>query len=140
MSSIVYPQNLDDEESIRLDEQTIGIIDTTQIQLEPRIRFNSPFRPFVHQALGVYAKERLWNLPSIHTPQKIDRQTLETNKNPSILVTASPSIPIAPFFRSLLAGSAYNKVNGYMQFNYQDLDDLKKSNQGTDIALEAGLN
>ena len=27
-----------------------------------------------------------------------------------------------------------------MQFNYQDLDDLKKSNQGTDIALEAGLN
>ena len=140
MSSIVYPQNLDDEESIRLDEQTIGIIDTTQIQLEPRIRFNSPFRPFVHQALGVYAKERLWNLPSIHTPQKIDRQTLETNKNPSILVTASPSIPIAPFFRALLAGSAYNKVNGYMQFNYQDLDDLKKSNQGTDIALEAGLN
>ena len=140
ISSIVCPQNLDDEERIRLDEQTIGIIDTTQVQLEQRIRFNSPFKPSVHRAFGVYAKERLWNLPSIYTPQKIDRQTLEINKSHSVLVTASPSIPIAPFFTALLAGSAYDKVNGYMEFNYQDLDDLKKSNQGTEVALKAGLN
>ena len=140
ISSIVCPQNLDDEERIRLDEQTIGIIDTTQVQLEPRIRFNSPFKPSVHRAFGVYAKERLWNLPSIYTPQKIDRQTLEINKSHSVLVTASPSIPISPFFTALLAGSAYDKVNGYMEFNYQDLDDLKKSNQGTEVALKAGLN
>ena len=37
---LVKGQNLDDKEQIRLDEQTIGIIDTTQIQLQSRTRAN----------------------------------------------------------------------------------------------------
>lgn len=135
---LVKGQNLDDKEKIRLDEQTIGIIDTTQVQLKSREKLSSPLRPSIQGVLGLYAKERLWHLPPIYTPQKVDRPHHIPPQNYTILVTSSPGIPIAPYFGTLLAGSA-QKGDGYLQFNYQDLDDSRKSNQGTDMNLKAGL-
>ena len=128
-----------DEQQIQLEEQTIGIIDTTQIQLEPRSQFNDPTRPAIQHVLGLYAKERLWHLPPIHTPQKVPRSLSVPVKNYTVIVKASPGLPSAPSFEALLAGAA-TKAAGHLQFAYQNLADTENDNRGTYNALKGGLN
>ena len=138
---LIYPLlvNSQTAEQIQLEEQTIGIIDTTQIQLEPRSQFNDPFRPSIQHVLGLYAKERLWHLPPIHTPQKVPRPLSIPAKNYNVRVKASPGLPSAPSFEALLAGAA-TKAAGYLQFDYRNLADAENDNRGTYNALKGGLN
>ena len=138
---LIYPLlvNSQTAEQIQLEEQTIGIIDTTQIQLEPRSQFNDPVRPAIQHVLGLYAKERLWHLPPIHTPQKVPRSLSIPVKNYNLIVKASPGLPSAPSFEALLAGAAANAA-GYLEFDYRNLADAENDNRGTYNALKGGFN
>ena len=63
-------QIVEESAQIQLEEEKIQIVDTTQIVLEPRKRFNDPSKPKLIHSLALYAKERLWNLPPNNTPNK----------------------------------------------------------------------
>ena len=52
------------------------VVDITQIKLNPRERFKDNVEPQIGQSLGIYPKERLWNLPNILTPAKVNLKKL----------------------------------------------------------------
>ena len=92
------------------------IIDTTRIVLEPRRRFSDPSTPKLINALGIYAKERLWNLPPIMTPQKVIASKAVKPKSHLAKFTAYPSLPDSLYYHALFGGQS----NGTRGFLYLD--------------------
>ena len=92
------------------------IIDTTRIVLEPHRRFSDPSTPKLISALGMYAKERLWNLPPILTPQKAIASRITQPKTHIAKFTAYPSLPDSLYYHALFGGHS----NGTRGFLYLD--------------------
>ncbi len=133
------------------------IIDTTQIVLEPRLRFNDPSEPRLIEAIGLYAKERLWNLPPIFTPQKAVGPEPPQPKDHFISLMAYPSLPKSLFYQLLFAGR-FNETQGFLHLNRQQFGDERTKGRGdynvdgfrgglsyqyrglSEIALDVGLN
>ena len=148
------------EEQLKADLPEViraQIIDTTRIVLEPRRRFNDSSKPKLIGALGLYAKEHLWSLPPILTPQKVDRPEPAQPKNYVVNLTAYPSLPESLFYRVLFAGHS-NETRGFLRLNREQLGNKRTEGRGdytvdgvrgglsyqyrplSEISLDLGLN
>ena len=105
------------------------IIDTTRIVLEPRSRFSDPSTPKLINALGIYAKERLWNLPPILTPQKAVAPKAAQLKTHIVNFTAYPSFPDSLYYHALF-GSHSNRTRGFLYLDGKQLGDKRTKKLG----------
>ena len=105
------------------------IIDTTQIVLEPRSRFNDSSEPHLIHSIALYAKERLWNLPPIVTPQKAVKPAPPPVKHYTIHLTAYPSLPESLFYQVLFAGRL-DQTRGFLRLNRQQFGDKRTKERG----------
>ncbi len=105
------------------------IIDTTRIVLEPRSRFNDPSAPQLVHAIALYAKERLWNLPPIVTPQKAVKPEPPPPKNYTVHLTAYPSLPASLFYQVLFAGHL-EQMRGFLHLKRRQLRDARTKERG----------
>ncbi len=105
------------------------IIDTTRIELEPRSRFSDPSKPKLITALGIYAKERLWSLPPILTPQKAVAPNVSQLKTHIVNFTAYPSFPDSLFYRALFGGHS-NRTRGFLYLDGKQLGDKRTKKLG----------
>ena len=96
------------------------IIDTTRIVLEPRRRFSDPTTPKLISALGIFAKERLWNFPPIMTPQKVIAPKAVKLKTHLAKFTAYPSLPDSLYYRALFGGHS-NRTRGFLYLDGKQL-------------------
>ena len=105
------------------------LIDTTQIILEPRNRFNDASTPQLIHALALYAKERRWNLPPISTPHKVAKLGAPPPKNYMFLFSAYPSLPDSLFYKMRFGGHL-NETRGFLHLNRQQLGDKRTQGRG----------
>ena len=111
------------------DEVIAEIIDTTRIVLEPRSRFSDPLVPQLIHAIGLYPKERLWNLPPTTTPQKAVKPTAPPPKNYSFHLSAYPSLPESLIYQVLFAGHT-KQTYGFLHLNRQQLGNARTKERG----------
>ena len=105
------------------------LIDTTQIVLEPRDRFNDASTPQLIHTLALYAKERRWNLPPISTPHKVTKPGPPPPKNYMFLFSAYPSLPDSLFYKVRFGGHL-NETRGFLHLNRQQLGDKRTKGRG----------
>ena len=105
------------------------IIDTTRIVLEPRRRFSSPSQPKVISALGIYAKERLWNLPPTSTPQKTVAPQVAPPKTHIVNFSVYPSVPDSLCYHALF-GAHTNRSRGFLFLDGKQLGDKRTNDLG----------
>ena len=105
------------------------IIDTTRIELEPRSRFSDPSKPKLIGALGIYAKERLWSLPPIFTPQKAVAPNVSQLKTQIVSFTVYPSFPDSLYYRALFGGHS-NRKRGFLYLDGKQLGDKRTKKMG----------
>ena len=105
------------------------IIDTTQIWLLPRARFNDPAKPSFIRALALYAKERRWNLPPLLTPTKVSRTQPLPRENYLLRLTAYPSLPDALFYQAAFAGNLED-TRAFLHLNREQLGDERTQGRG----------
>ncbi len=105
------------------------IIDTTQIQLHPRPRFNDPTKPQFMRALALYAKERRLNLPPALTPSKTRKIPSPLPQNYWLSLTAYPSLPNAFFYHATFAGRIA-KTRGFLHLNRNKAGDGRTKGRG----------
>ena len=105
------------------------IIDTTRIVLEPRSHFSDPLKPKLISAMGMYAKERLWNLPPISTPQKAVAPKVAQLKTHIVNFTAYPSLPDSLYYRALFGGHS-NRTRGFLYLDGKQLGDKRTKKLG----------
>lgn len=98
------------------------VVDITQIELLPRNRFSDSVEPQIGQSLGIYPKERLWNLPNILTPPKVDLKKLTDNDNYLISLSAYPRLPGSWVYDVLFAGD-FQPMRGCINIGSQHLGD-----------------
>ncbi|HIE27791.1 TPA: hypothetical protein EYP66_10930 [Candidatus Poribacteria bacterium] len=125
------PDSTEDKLKSELPERVlVTIIDTTMIQLVQRERFTDAVRPEMDEYLGVYAKERPWNLPDILTPTKfIVSPNPKLLKDSAAILTVYPSLPNALFYQGSLAGR-FEDMDGLLYFNRHNLSDNRTKNRG----------
>ena len=105
------------------------IIDTTQIWLLPRARFNDPAKPSFIRALALYAKERRWNLPPLLTPTKVSRTQPLPRENYLLRLTAYPSLPDALFYQAAFAGNLED-TRAFLHLNREQFGDERTQGRG----------
>jgi hypothetical protein len=124
------PDSTEDKLKSELPERVlVTIIDTTMIQLVQRERFTDSVRPKMDEYLGIYAKERPWNLPDILTPSRFVASESRALKDSLVLLTVYPSFPNALFYQGLLSG-CFEYMDGLFYFNRQNLFDSRTENRG----------
>ena len=114
---------------IQLEEEKIQIVDTTQIVLEPRKRFNDPSKPKLIHSLALYAKERLWNLPPNITPNKSVYLDDHRLKDYHFSLIAYPSLPESLFYKLTLTGQT-NQTNGFVSITRNQIGSERTDNRG----------
>ena len=107
----------------------VQIIDTTQIRLHPRARFNDSAKPQLIVALAQYAKERRWNLPPILTPSKVSTTQLLPPKNYLLRLTVYPSLPDSLFYQAIFAGHL-DKTRGFLHLHRKQLGEERTKGRG----------
>jgi hypothetical protein len=129
--SAQVPDSDEDKLKSELPERVlVTIIDTTMIQLVQRERFTDSVKPRMDKYLGIYAKERPWNLPDILTPPKFTPSRKSgLLKNSLVLLTIYPSFPQALFYQGFLSGHLED-MDGLLYFNRQNLFDSRTENRG----------
>lgn len=105
------------------------VIDITHIQLNPRARFEDTVEPLIGQSLGIYPKERLWNLPDILTPSKVDLKKSAESDNYLISLEARPRLPGSFLYNVLFAGDI-QPIRGLINIDSQHLGDKFTKNRG----------
>jgi hypothetical protein len=133
-SGLAYAQTTEQqpEERLKSDLPEViraEIIDTTQIILEPRSRFNDPSEPRLIHAVSLYAKERLWNLPPILTPEKAARPVPPPPKDYAIRLVAYPGAPKSLFYDLFFAGRL-GQTRGFLRVNREQLGDERTKKRG----------
>ena len=125
------PDSTEDKLKSELPERVlVMIIDTTMIQLVQRERFTDSVSPGMGRYLGIYAKERPWNLPDILTPPRfVPAKESGLLKDSLVLLTVYPSYPQALFYQGFLSGR-FEDMDGLLYFNRQNLFDNRTENRG----------
>jgi len=125
------PDSTEDKLKSELPERVlVTIIDTTMIQLVQRERFNDSIKPGMGEYLGIYAKERPWNLPDILTPPRfVASRKSGLLKDSLVLLTVYPSFPQALFYQGFLSGR-FEDMDGLIYFNRQNLFDSRTEKRG----------
>ena len=124
------PDSTEDKLKSELPERVLfTIIDTTMIQLVQRERFTDAAMPKMGEYLGLYVKERPWNLPDILTPSRFVESESKLLKDSLVLLTVYPSFPNALFYQGFLAGR-FEDMDGLLYFNRQNLFDSRTENRG----------
>ena len=129
----LYAQPSESEEQLKAEDLPdvirARIIDTSQIWLLPRARFNDSAKPQLIPALALYAKERRWNLPPILTPTKVSRTQPGPRENYLLRLTAYPSLPDALFYQAVFAGNLDN-TRAFLHLNRKQLGDERTKGRG----------
>ncbi len=123
------PQVVEESAEIKLEEEKIQIVDTTQIALEPRERFNDPSKPKLIHSLALYAKERLWNLPPNIVPNKLVHLDGHPLKGHHFSMIAYPSLPESFFYKVILAGQT-NQTNGFVSLTRNQIGKERTDDRG----------
>ena len=105
------------------------VVDITQIKLEPRDRFEDSVEPQIGQSLGIYPKERLWNLPNILTPPKVDLKKLTESDNYLVSLEAYPRLPGSLLYNVIFAGDL-QPMRGLINIDSQQLSDKFTKGRG----------
>lgn len=117
--------NQEKEEELESDLPEVikaKVVDITHIELNPRERFQDTVEPKIGQARGIYPKERLWNLPNIFTPSKVNLKEIVETDNYLISLEARPRLPSSLLYNVLFAGDI-QPVRGLINIDSQNLGD-----------------
>ena len=114
---------------IQLEEEKIQIVDTTQIVLEPRERFNDLSKPKLIHSLALYARERLWNLPPSIASNKSAHLDTHRLKDYHFSLIAYPSLPESFFYKVILTGQT-NQTNGFVSLTRNQIGKERTDNRG----------
>jgi len=120
----------DDKLDSRLPERVqVTIIDTTIVRLVQRNPFTDMADPPLIDYLGIYAKERPWNLPDILTPQRVIISTPPSVKDSLVIIKAYPGLPQSLSYQILLA-SDFEEARGQLYINRHHWGDKRTKGRG----------
>jgi len=129
-SILAQAPDSDDKLDSRLPERVqVTIIDTTIVHLVQREPFTDATEPMLIDYLGIYAKERPWNLPDILTPQRVVIPQPRLAKDSHVLIQVYPSLPKSLSYQLLFAGDV-EPANGLFYINRYHWGDKRTKGRG----------
>ena len=120
----------DDKLDSRLPERVeVTIIDTTIVRLVQRQPFTDVAEPALIDYIGIYAKERPWNLPDILTPRRVVVPKPRLAEDSLILIKAYPGLPPGLSYQILFAGD-FEETQGQLYVNRHHWGDNRTKGRG----------
>jgi hypothetical protein len=115
-----------EDKAIDLPPVKIDIVDSTQLVI-PKEKFDGLTRPDVDMYITLTQKERLWYLPSVTSPERVQKKAISPEDDFVFILSAYPGLPAALAYQALL-------VKGFG--NSQILLDLGKSSLSSQRAAK----
>jgi len=129
-SLLAQEPDSDDKLDSRLPERVkVTIIDTTMVRLVQRQPFTDATESTLIDYLGIYAKERPWNLPDILTPQRVVISKPGKARDSLVLLKAYPGLPKSLSYQLLFAGD-FEETSGLLYINRYHWDDKRTKGRG----------
>lgn len=110
LAIITYSQETEktnENETIDLPPVKIEIVDATQLVI-PKEKFDGLTRADVDLYLTLNQKERLWYIPSVSSPERIQQKTVSPENDFIFMLSAYPGLPASLAYQMLLVKSFGN--------------------------------